>query len=96
MVGPGESFFLTGPMANRFKFLSSEVRREMSKATMVEWEVTIVRVEDQRPNKKGVVYEFPSPLSEERKNEFTSFASCRNFVHKAKFIVLPPKTVISR
>ncbi len=36
-------------------------------------EVTIVRIEDQRPNKKGTIYEFPSPLPEERKNEHLQY-----------------------
>ena len=35
--------------------------------------MTIVRVEDQRPNKKGTIYEFPSPLSEERMNEHLKY-----------------------
>jgi hypothetical protein len=36
-------------------------------------EVTIVRIEDQRPNKKGTVYEVPSPLSEDRRNDYLKF-----------------------
>jgi hypothetical protein len=36
-------------------------------------EVTIVRIEDQRPNKKGMVYELPSPLSEERKSDYAQY-----------------------
>ncbi|MEO5914319.1 MAG: Amuc_1099 family pilus-like system protein [Luteolibacter sp.] len=73
LIGPGDSFFLTGPMANRFKLLGSEVRREISKATKSERDVTIVRIEDQWPNKKGTVYEFPSPLNDQRKNEFLQY-----------------------
>jgi len=74
LIGPGDSFFLTGPMANRFKLLGSKVRREeMNKATNIEFDVTVVRVEDQQSNKNGVVYEFPSPLAEQRKNEFLQF-----------------------
>jgi hypothetical protein len=69
MIEPNGLFFAKPPMANRFKLLGSEVRKELNKATKVEKDVTIVRIEDQRPNKKGAIYEFPSPLSEERMNE---------------------------
>ncbi len=73
MIPAGELFFPKNPMLNRYKLLGSEVRREMNKATNIEKEVTIVRIEDQRPNKKGVIYEFPSPLSEERVNEHLKY-----------------------
>ena len=33
----------------------------------------IVTIEDQRPNKKGVKYELPAPISEGRKNEFVKY-----------------------
>jgi len=70
MVGPGEIFFSKEPMKNRFKLLDSEVRKELKPKINIEMEVTIVRIEDQRPNKKGVIYEFPSPLpDDERKND---------------------------
>lgn len=73
MIGPNELFFEKEPMAQRFKLLGHEVRKEISKSTKVEMEVTFVRIEDQRPNKKGVVYEIPAPLNEERKNEHLKF-----------------------
>jgi hypothetical protein len=73
MVAPGGLFFTKGVMANRFKLLGSEERKEFNKKINVEKDVTIVRIEDQRPNKKGVVYEIPSPLSEERKNEHLNY-----------------------
>jgi hypothetical protein len=60
-------------MGNRFKFLGSEIRKELNPKIKMEMEVTIVRIEDQRPNKKGTVYEVPSPLSEERKNEHLKY-----------------------
>lgn len=68
-VAPGGLFFAKGPMTNRFKLLGSEVRKEMDPKVKIEKENTYVKVEDQRPNKKGTVYEIPSPLSEERRNE---------------------------
>jgi hypothetical protein len=71
MIGPGGLFFDAEPMKGRFKLLGHEVRRELNQRTNVEMEVTIVRIEDQQSNKKGTVYEFPSPLADdERKNAF--------------------------
>jgi len=73
MVAPNGLFFPKGPMAKRFKLLGSEVRKELSPKTHVQMEVTMVRIEDQRPNKKGVVYEVPSPVLEERKNDYLHY-----------------------
>ena len=73
MIAPGGLFFAKPPMKDRFKLLGAEVRKEIQKSTGSEREVTIVRIEDQRPNKKGTVYEVPSPLSEERRNEHLKY-----------------------
>lgn len=73
MIAPGGLFFAKGVMMNRFKLLGSEVRKELNIKIHIEKEVTIVRIEDQRPNKKGTVYEFPAPLSEERMNEHAKY-----------------------
>ncbi|RYD21792.1 MAG: hypothetical protein EOP88_10185 [Verrucomicrobiaceae bacterium] len=73
MIAPNGMFFAKGVAANRFKLLGSEVRKELNRAVNIEMEVTIVRVEDQRPNKKGVIYEIPSPLSDLRKNEHLKY-----------------------
>ena len=73
MIEPNGLFFAKGMMKDRFKFLGSEVRKEMNKKTNIEVDVTYVRIEDQRANKKGTVYEFPAPLSEERINEHQKF-----------------------
>ena len=73
MIAPNDLFFAKGSMAKRFKLLGSEVRKEMNPKIHVEMEITIVRVEDQRPNKKGVVYEIPSPVLELRKNDYLHY-----------------------
>ncbi|MBC8128055.1 MAG: hypothetical protein H8M99_13020 [Gloeobacteraceae cyanobacterium ES-bin-144] len=72
-IGPDELFFEKDPMKGRFKMLGSEVVKEMNKRTNVEMEVTIVRIEDQRFNKKGVIYKLPAPLNAERKNDFVQY-----------------------
>lgn len=73
MIAPGGLFFAKGPMMNRFKLLGSEVRKEVNTKVNIEMEVTIVRIEDQRSNKKGVIYEIPAPLSEDRRNDYLKY-----------------------
>ena len=73
MVAPGGLFFAKPPMENRFKLLNSETRKELNKKINIEMEITIVRIEDQRPNKKGTVYELPSPLPEDRKADHIQY-----------------------
>jgi hypothetical protein len=73
MVKPGGLFFPKGPMAERFKLLGSEPRKEVNRNINLEMEVTYVRIEDQKPNKAGTVYEIPAPLAEARLNEFRQF-----------------------
>lgn len=72
-VGAGELFFAKGAMANRFKLLGDEVRQEENPNTRAVSDVTYLKIEDQRPNKKGTVYEFPAPMSENRMNEHLKF-----------------------
>jgi hypothetical protein len=72
-VKPNETFFPKGPMAGRFKLLGSETRMELNKRINEEMEITYVRIEDQKENKKGKVYEIPAPLSEERMNEYAQY-----------------------
>lgn len=70
-IAPGGLFFADGPIKERFKFLSSEKRKEMNETLNVEVEVTIVTVEDQKPNKAGMTYEIPSQF---RKGDAAKFA----------------------
>lgn len=72
-VGAGELFFKKGPMQNRFKMLGSETRKQMNPRINAEEEVTMVRIEDQQKNKKGVIYEFLSPLTQERRDDFLQY-----------------------
>lgn len=73
LIAPGGFLFTKIPMMNRFKLLDTNVRKQFNKMIDIEVELTIVRIEDQRPNKKGTIYEFPSPLPEERMNEFQQY-----------------------
>ncbi len=69
-VAPGDLFFEDQPMANRFKLLGHEVREELNPRTNSPVSVTYVRVEDQRANKQGTTYEFPSPFPKGREDDF--------------------------
>lgn len=82
-VKENELFFRKGVQAGRFKLLGSEVRKEVNPQMNIETEVTWVKVEDQRPNKKGKVYEFPAPLGEDRQNDFLQFDRTAVFVLEA-------------
>ncbi len=72
-VTPGEMFFGAGVMKDRFKYLGVEKRKETNERTNYEKEVTYARIEDQLPNKKGDIYEFPAPLSEQVAPRFTKY-----------------------
>ncbi len=65
MIVPGGVFFKAGVMANRFKYIESQTRQEMNPRTNSPSDVTYAKIEDQRPNKKGVIYEFPAPLNDQ-------------------------------
>lgn len=69
-VPPGGIFFEQGAAMGRFKLLGSERRRVMNEAIQAEEEVTFVRIEDQKPNKKGTIYEIPASFrtAEQRKH----------------------------
>jgi hypothetical protein len=56
-VAPDEIFFADGVAKERFKYLGSVKRRELNKAINMEVELTFAKIEDQKENKKGIVYE---------------------------------------
>ena len=58
----GETFFEEGAGQGRFKYLGHENQTRINPAIQVEEVVTVVRIEDQKPNKAGMIYEIPAPL----------------------------------
>lgn len=72
-IEPGGMFFESGPGAARFKLLGHETREEFNERTNARTNRTFARIEDQRPNKKGTIYEFPAPLSEGNVQLFRQF-----------------------
>lgn len=73
MAKPEDMMFEKGPAAGRFKMLSSEKRKEVNPSTQAEQERTYVKVEDQRPNKKGKVYEIPTQIPDGNKPKFYQY-----------------------
>lgn len=73
VVMPGETFFEEGPIQDRFKLLGSERRKQPNEAIGAEVDVTIVQVEDQKPNKKGVVYEIPAMFRKGDAREYSQY-----------------------
>jgi len=73
IVKPGELFFKLEPLKDRFKMLGSEVRREENPNTHAMEERTYVKIEDQRPNKKGKVYEIPNNIPDARKANYYQY-----------------------
>jgi hypothetical protein len=71
VIKPGELFFREGPLQGRFKLLGSEVRKEVNPRNNLEVERIWVRVEDQRANKKGTIYEIQASFPEDRADDFT-------------------------
>ncbi len=63
----GEIFFKEGSAQGRFKYLGHETRNQVNPAIDVEEIITVVRIEDQKPNKAGTIYELPAPLPRNRK-----------------------------
>lgn len=59
-VPPGGVFFEEGAGKGRFKLLGSEEQEIMNEAIQAAVKVTVVRIEDLKPNKKGDIYEIPA------------------------------------
>ena len=66
-IKPGQMFFTAGAAQGRFKYLDSKQLKRVNPSTNIEETITIVRIEDQKANKAGQIYEFPAPLPRDRK-----------------------------
>ncbi|HEX5791307.1 MAG TPA: Amuc_1099 family pilus-like system protein, partial [Luteolibacter sp.] len=64
-IGPGTLFFKDGAAANRFKFLKSTKDQQGDGYTL--------EIEDQSPNKKGKIYELPSPLTQAKMGQYVQY-----------------------
>lgn len=96
-LAPGDMFFATEPLKNRFKFLGLEKVRERNSRLNIDEDVTYARIEDQRPNKKGTVYRIPAPLQESRvwdlsKHDRSADFSLEAAGHEGKIETVPENT----
>lgn len=69
-VKPGQLFFANGAAQGRFKYLGHVKKEQMNPAINVMEEITLARIEDQKANKIGVIYEIPAPLKTGQKSKF--------------------------
>ena len=65
-VKPNELFFKEGLMKDRFKLLGFEARKVRNERLNMEQEFKFVRVEDQKPNKKGRIYEIQQNFKDDQ------------------------------
>ncbi|MBC7979047.1 MAG: hypothetical protein H7Y36_00620 [Armatimonadetes bacterium] len=72
-VMPGTLFFDKDPIKERFKLLGAEIRKEKNEAIDQEVEANIVKIEDQKPNKKGTVYEIPAMFRKDNARKFYQY-----------------------
>ena len=70
---PGDTFFSEGPIKDRFKFIGAEKKMEMNDKFNAEVEVTIVTVEDMKPNKLGMKYEIPASFRNADRLKYSKF-----------------------
>ena len=70
---PGQIFFADGAAKGRFKLLGSSKEKELNEATKTEMDVTIVEVEDLKPNKLDVKYKIPAMFRRSDARKFSHF-----------------------
>lgn len=66
-------FFSQDPAKGRFKYLGFEKIEQMNERIQSKVAVTMVKVEDMKPNKKGLVYEIPAQFKKANAREFSKF-----------------------
>lgn len=72
-IPPGGVFFDKEPAKGRFKLIGSEKRKVRNEAIGADIEVSFVKVEDQHPHKKAVVYEIPASFQDRDRAKFAHF-----------------------
>lgn len=68
---PGDMLFPEDPKKNRFKYLGFEEREVLDERLNTAVKTNFVKVEDQKPNKKGMIYEIPGGF---RKGDAAKFS----------------------
>lgn len=67
------TFFSEGVAKDRFKYLGFENKRERDERLDAEVDITIIRIEDLKPNKKGTIYELPANFRTNEVRKFSKF-----------------------
>lgn len=70
---PGDMLFEEEPLKNRFKYLGFEERDVMDERLNANVKTKFVKVEDQKPNKKGTIYEIPGGFRKGDAAKFSKF-----------------------
>lgn len=65
-------FFTEGPLKERFKYLGFEKKMQMNEKIQEELEVTIVKVQDMKPNKNNKVLEIPAQFRRALARQFAN------------------------
>lgn len=73
IILPNGLFFAEGVQKNRFKLLGKEVRAVPNKALGANENIDFVRIEDQRPNKKGRIYEIRAQFPERERANYVNY-----------------------
>jgi len=72
-IPKGGLLFAEDPLKARFKYIDFEKESRMNESIQSEVEVTIVKIEDQKPNKKGKIYEIPAQFKRGNAAQFSNF-----------------------
>jgi hypothetical protein len=68
-VGINETFFVDGAAKGRFKYLGFKVEQQRNERIQANVDITIIEVEDLKPNKKGQKYKFPANFKRSEVNK---------------------------
>ncbi|MGJ8643967.1 MAG: Amuc_1099 family pilus-like system protein [Luteolibacter sp.] len=70
---PGDMLFAEDPLKNRFKYIGFEERQVMDERLNTNVKTNFVKVEDQKPNKKGMIYEIPGGFRKANAAKFSKY-----------------------
>lgn len=72
-IDKGGLFFLEDDAKGRFKYLGFEIKQEKDQRIDVVSEITIIKIEDLKSNKKGLIYEIPANFRRADNRKFSKF-----------------------
>ena len=72
-IDKGGLFFLEDDAKGRFKYLGFEIKQENDKRIDVITDITNIKIEDLKSNKKGLIYEIPANFRKADTRKFSKF-----------------------